>query len=733
MKRVLTIWILLGVWLLAWADGKDDFCTMSSYRPTNYNTRTTSDGWRVTQASIEKPPTCQFYPGYCYVILNGKRSAAGSLSSPLIDGGLSELCFNYAMPCQDWMVQGTLSIYCDGKLEFQTTFGGSLSQYATYEWCKKDFKLDGKIQIVITNNSPTSSRENADRLSLYNFRWKSYKKDSVRYEVASVCEDDLPFIWEHGNNMECDSTDIYEYHYKDSLGVDTLVYYLLLSVQRQMPDQRDTVRIIKGEYYTWPVDGKLYGPETTTEYVVGRRYSYPPYCDSIQYVLRIEVDNEKHQTQTIEKDTMVCAYDLPYIWEQGDNMVCEKAGFYNYTLKDAEGYDSIFYYLNLSTQATFDDYHRTVAVASGDSYTWDVTGETYTPIQSETKSVTLKHKVFPYCDSITCYLHMMVNAVFEEEDTTLCVSELPYIWRHGNNMVCDDAGWYTYTYKNKAGGDSITYYLGLSVLYTLPNEETTIHVQPGESYTWEITGETYYPKGKQDVYHTIKWGERPSCDSITYILHLIVDPININEQALVCEKDLPYIWVNGGNMECNTFGGFSYLQKGYFGQDSIYWHLLLGVQTLFPEQTQTVYLHPGESYTWDVTGETYTPIISETITKILSYSQPPMCDSVTMHLRMEVKADLIKQDTTICSDALPFVWQDGGGMVCSQAGNYEYTLKGILDQDSLLYTLHLIVQDKRPDQYTHVFLQPGQSYRWSATGETFSPSAEEHHERLWTE
>ncbi len=289
---------------------------MTASKPTNYETRRSDDGWKATEASIEKPATSYYAPGYCYVILNGKSTAPGTLTSPVIQGGLSALVFYLSMPCQDFCVECELTIWCCDTIAYKDTIGScEMSQYQTYMWYNL-FDLQGDIKIQFRNTSPTYSHDNADRLALYNIQWISYIEPPVipdgPYDVNEdtvLCAQDMPYYWPHGNSKKCPIAGKYHYTLIGSLGQDSIYYHLDVGVQERMRDTHETVHLQQGQSYTWAETGVTYTPDVTTDYEQIITYQQPPQCDSIVKHLHLIVDPPTIEPAKGETTIYICYGD----------------------------------------------------------------------------------------------------------------------------------------------------------------------------------------------------------------------------------------------------------------------------------------------------------------------------------------------------------------------------------------------------------------------------------------
>jgi len=143
-------------------DGKD----------TAYADRTNSQGWTTTGAAIL---TGKEYAGMdtWAITLNGKTSAPGSLTSPVLAGGIKSLSFKYGFPFSDTQFKITISIKKGDEVVASTVLEKTdLTSSTVYEFTwNLETPVDGEFTIEIVNNCLSASTKNKDRLSLWDITW----------------------------------------------------------------------------------------------------------------------------------------------------------------------------------------------------------------------------------------------------------------------------------------------------------------------------------------------------------------------------------------------------------------------------------------------------------------------------------------------------------------------------------------------------------------------------------
>ena len=153
-------------------EGSDDFETATATNPTSYNPRTTEAGWKATNAAKTT------IEGYTYLIINGKTSAVGNITSPVLNGGIGSIKIRYANTYgEDNGVSFRLDIkQGDAVVETYTITKAKAEvvQNTVYTELIEDINVAGDFQMVFTNLSPSKSTSNKDRVSIGRLCWTGY-------------------------------------------------------------------------------------------------------------------------------------------------------------------------------------------------------------------------------------------------------------------------------------------------------------------------------------------------------------------------------------------------------------------------------------------------------------------------------------------------------------------------------------------------------------------------------
>ena len=134
--------------------------------------RKSKDGWIATWARID----CSEWIGkdVPQITLNGNKNNKGTLTSATISGGVSEIYLEYGLSYSDTKINFTVEIIQNGEVVASKNVVNSKATQSTgYElhWIL-DNKIEGDFIIKITNNSPSNSTTNKDRLTIWNLGWK---------------------------------------------------------------------------------------------------------------------------------------------------------------------------------------------------------------------------------------------------------------------------------------------------------------------------------------------------------------------------------------------------------------------------------------------------------------------------------------------------------------------------------------------------------------------------------
>lgn len=170
-KTLLFSLVALFVCLCAKAQGSDDFATLTTN--SSYSEVTTTNGWVGKNAAVSV--SAPVPDGQKALIINGKTSAVGSITSPSLSGGCGTLTINYAYTFKESKgVSFHVAIMQNGAVVKEYDVVDTALKQSTAAVNTADINVEGNFSIVITNNSPSASTSNKDRYSIWGITWTGY-------------------------------------------------------------------------------------------------------------------------------------------------------------------------------------------------------------------------------------------------------------------------------------------------------------------------------------------------------------------------------------------------------------------------------------------------------------------------------------------------------------------------------------------------------------------------------
>lgn len=165
-----------------------DFETMNGGEPkSTYGTYTSTAGWKAVNCNVlsggdvDSNPVFKFIgfmdgstTNYAFApCLNGKTSAVGTVTSPVLTGGIQKLTFSYSMPYTDTQISMRVDIMQGGvAVKSWTVTQSEPVKYQVYSFSEV-CDVTGEFQIVFTNLSPTQQDSNKDRICIWNVNWEN--------------------------------------------------------------------------------------------------------------------------------------------------------------------------------------------------------------------------------------------------------------------------------------------------------------------------------------------------------------------------------------------------------------------------------------------------------------------------------------------------------------------------------------------------------------------------------
>lgn len=163
--------------------GNSDFNTISATN-TSYVSGKTTAGWAYANCAIFKGGTSDSSPAFVMIgdasnralCMNGKTTAKGTITSPILTTGCGTLKFNYGLPFGDTKIKFTVDIIQNGEIVKTFTVENlSATKLTTYSF-EETIEVAGEFQIVFTNQSPSNSTSNKDRTAVWDVEWTGYSE-----------------------------------------------------------------------------------------------------------------------------------------------------------------------------------------------------------------------------------------------------------------------------------------------------------------------------------------------------------------------------------------------------------------------------------------------------------------------------------------------------------------------------------------------------------------------------
>jgi hypothetical protein len=179
LKSLLLTVALLAGNVGAWAqtcDISDDFTTLTA--SSSYASVETTAHWKGTNTAVLQGGTTNSNPTFTFIgsdattkalCINGKTTAVGVITSPTLSGGCASISFKYGHPFGESNgAKFTVEIQQNGTTVWSDQIvNTSMTQFTAYTYSKTGLSITGDFTVVITNNSPSASTSNKDRVAIW--------------------------------------------------------------------------------------------------------------------------------------------------------------------------------------------------------------------------------------------------------------------------------------------------------------------------------------------------------------------------------------------------------------------------------------------------------------------------------------------------------------------------------------------------------------------------------------
>ena len=162
--------------------GRDDFSTLKTN--TSYTSVKTTAGWVGSNCAVQGGGTSNSNPNFIMLgaaanrglVMNGKTTTIGSITSPTLTTGCGTLTFDYGLNYSDTKISFKVQIIQNETVvkEFDVT-KTSATKFQKYSH-EEVINIAGDFVIKFTNNCPSNSTQNKDRTTIFNVVWTGYSE-----------------------------------------------------------------------------------------------------------------------------------------------------------------------------------------------------------------------------------------------------------------------------------------------------------------------------------------------------------------------------------------------------------------------------------------------------------------------------------------------------------------------------------------------------------------------------
>ncbi|MBQ1174031.1 MAG: hypothetical protein IIX58_02465, partial [Alistipes sp.] len=163
--------------------GRDDFNSIDWN--SSYIARESAAGWVGENCAVQAGGPADANPVFPSLlgsstdarawVINGKTSAVGKITSPVITTGCGTLTFNYGMTFTEKNgYDFNVDIVQNGEVvKTFNVVNADNTKFGKYTF-EEEVNVAGEFQIVITNNCPSASTSNKDRYSIWDVMWTAH-------------------------------------------------------------------------------------------------------------------------------------------------------------------------------------------------------------------------------------------------------------------------------------------------------------------------------------------------------------------------------------------------------------------------------------------------------------------------------------------------------------------------------------------------------------------------------
>jgi len=164
---------------------------------------TSISGWTTDNSALQVGGTSDANPVFIFigagnkaVCINGKVGASGTLTSPILTGGIAKLTFNYGHAFSDKNgvnINITITEIATGAtqvINFVVAAADIVQKTAYTKELTLETAITGEFTIVFSNNCPSNSTSsNKDRVSLWNIEWTAPEAACAHTGGTATCKE----------------------------------------------------------------------------------------------------------------------------------------------------------------------------------------------------------------------------------------------------------------------------------------------------------------------------------------------------------------------------------------------------------------------------------------------------------------------------------------------------------------------------------------------------------------
>ena len=282
----------------------------------------------------------------------------------------------------------------------------------------------------------------------------------------------------------------------------------------------------------------------------------------------------------------------------------------------------------------------------------------------------------------TSYIRQIVNQVVANAYTeTICEGE-SYLF---NGEQLTKSGTYTSVSTSTTGckTESAVEMLELIVAKKYDVTETVTVREQDLPYTWR---DVVIPRGTTSQTLTYKRQSSQGCDSTVRVKLTVYPTYNLREQVAICPEELPYVWRDTTFKTGTTSGTYVFRRRTIHDCDSTVTLQL----TVYPSpvvRQQTTICSDDLPFTWR---DTIFQVGTESKEVVFHRHTVNGCDS-TVQLTLTVHPSYHNTERlVICQNDLPYAWRDTLFGVGTVSSNHSFSRKTVHGCDSTTY-LQLVV------------------------------------------